>query len=56
MDCVKIHISVVICFDDKLCLLAEMGDLQLAHDVLVGEVTVSVHEGPLNKVTMLCIL
>ena len=56
MHCIKINISVIICFYDKLCLIAELGDPQLAHDVLVGEVTVGVHEGPLNKVTMLFIL
>ena len=44
----QVDVHVVVCLDDKLCLLAEGGHPQLPEHVLVGQVVVGVMETTLS--------
>ena len=52
VDGVQVDVHVVIRLDNKLGLLAELGDPQLAEHALVGEVAVGVGEVASHKITM----
>ena len=55
-DLIKINEHVIICLHYKLCLVTELGDPEVPHDGLVGEVVVSVKEVSLDNVPVLLVL
>jgi hypothetical protein len=52
---VKVNKHVIICLDNKLCLFTEVRDPELAHDVLVREVSIVVTKHAQDCVMMLII-
>ena len=53
---VQINELVVVCLHHELRLLTELGDPEVAHDLLVAEVVVGVQEVPLHQVPVLAAL
>ena len=52
---VQINELVVICLHHELRLLTELGDPEVAHDLLVAEVVVGVHEITLYQTCEQCL-